>query len=554
MQSLVVETSYGKVSGALQEGICAFKGIPYGAPTGGHRRFTSPVAPDPWSGVRDATDFGPASPQLTFVQSIQGCATYQMLAEQVARGYDLGGRALHVAREALGGEDLSQSQGEACLTLNVWTPGIDHSRRPVMVYFHGGGWVGGAGSFDVSGLARQGDVVLVTVNHRLGLLGFLDLSERGEDYRDSGYAGVLDLVLALEWVRDNVANFGGDPSNVTIFGESGGGEKVAAMLALPQATGLFHRAIMQSCPAGSLFVGPDYSLRLADQVLFELGVNDVQRLSELPVEQLTEVQIVLMQQAFARAATAASQGVRPFFGEPLIIAPRLPIAMDDYISAIAASPTSMEVPLMIGTLSDETALIPPSLSRDVLSGAILDEESLPHALAPQLGSDTQSILSSYRMSYPHAEPADLLTMITTDLFIRVPSIRLAQRRATATGAAPVYMYAVDFQTPCLGGPPKAFHGMDVPMLFEFFDVFPLASFDDTARAVARRMGMTWTAFARNGNPNHAETPEWPAYTADDRSTMVFDQPCRIVADPRAAGRQAWERFSDRQLGGGTDCT
>jgi para-nitrobenzyl esterase len=517
---LIVETGGGRLQGETEaNGVAIFRGIPYGAPTGDERRFLPPLAAEPWTGVRDATVFGPICPQ-------SGAVASGSLADQRTIGYL---------------PDLPQS--EDCLVLNVWTPGLgDSARRPVMVWLHGRGFAEGAGSeswYNGAALARRGDVVVITVNHRLNVFGYLHLAELGGPaFAGSGVAGLLDVVLALEWVRDNIAGFGGDPGNITIFGESGGGSKVSTLLAMPAAAGLFHRAIVQSGPGlrgVEASEGTDFAQRLLAQL--GLGRNEVRKLQTLPHEQLTEALASMPPPPVSAGMNMAGTPRRnSLLVRPVVDGEYLPQHPFDP----AAAPTAADVPLMIGTNKDEAALF---LAGDPRRRRLEDSELLER-LTPLLGARRDEILEVYRRSRPQAMPWELLIGISSEP-TRLASIQLAERKA-AGGPAPVFMYLFTWQSDYLGGLFKSAHAMEIPFVFNQPDVAPLTGAKPDRGELAASMSDAWAAFARNADPNAPGLPSWPAYSNASRATMIFDVPCRIEEDPCREERLVWEGMALRR--------
>jgi para-nitrobenzyl esterase len=426
------------------------------------------------------------------------------------------------------GESVSAPrQSEECLFLNVWTPSPDGQRRPVMVWLHGGGLTAGSGSgalSDGAKLAARGDVVIVSVNHRIGLFGFLHLGDHVEDerFRDSSCVGIQDLVAALEWVRDNIGEFGGDPSNVTIFGSSGGAVKACFLLGVPEAEGLFHRAIVMSGPA---LCGLDRTTAaLTTSAIFAaLPVESptIEELQALPVEELLAAQT----QALVPFATPHALG--PVSGgDVLPLHPFQP----------TASPSSLGVPMLLGTTQDEMSLFLAAM----LGGAELTQDALPFAVAglSRLSPDViPRLIETYSASRPSATPFELATAITTDV-VRLNAIALAERRVESA-AEPTYMYVFAYETDQLDARLKATHGMDVPFVFGTLDVAPLAGGRPDRYALVDLMTQAWTSFARTGVPLIAGAETWPAYDLASRKTMILNAEAHLVSDPGRDERAAW---------------
>jgi para-nitrobenzyl esterase len=507
----VAETTSGKLRGTLIEGTIAFKAVPYAAtPTGAHR-FLPPREAEPWPGVRDATAYAGRAPQA-------GLRT-----------------ATRPELETFSGTPDTSPDSEDCLTLHVWTPSVsDDAKRPVMVWLHGGAFsYGSANSERLRGsrLAKRGDVVVVTVNHRLNIFGHLDLSEiGGADYVQSGNAGILDIVAALKWVRSNISRFGGDPDNVTIFGESGGGGKVSTLLAMPAATGLFHRAIIQSGAAIRLRT-KERSLKLTELVLNELGITSG------AIEQLRTLSVARLLTAIKPAERALGPSPYRLFDRypfgPVVdgdVLPRHPFDPD-------APDINGDIPVIIGDMRDETAsfLAPDDLvwHRALTEAQMVDRI---HAIA---GTDTNRVVHVYRRLYPNASPAERLIAATTDSNFRIRSLTLAQRRV-AKATAPLWMYSFDWETPLHDGKMKAPHAMDVPFTFDTIDLTNATDGSQTARRLAETMSGVWSAFARHGVPDHPSIPLWPSYRIPERATLIFDASCRIENDPRGEARALWQ--------------
>jgi para-nitrobenzyl esterase len=426
-----------------------------------------------------------------------------------------------------------EQEGEDCLSLNVLTPAVeDGGKRPVLFWCHGGGFTAGSGAgrlYNGTNLPSRGHVVVVTVNHRLGLFGYLHLGDlAGERYAASGNAGMLDLVAGLEWVRDNIEAFGGDPGNVTIFGESGGGGKVSALLAMPAAQGLFHRAIIQSGP-GLRMMSREKATENAAKLLktLEIAPNDVERLSAIPVEQILE--------ANARVNRNPLGGWRPVVDGQVL--PRHPF--DPVAPSLSAN-----VPLIIGTNKDEATLF---LLNDTSLNA-LDDTGLHGRIQALTGDATDTLLTAYRHAYPHASPGDLFTSFMTDRLFRMHSITIAERK-NEQGTAPVYMYLFTWETPVLNGRLKSTHALEIPFMFD--NLSPARNFTGESPELvplAEKMSEAWLAFARDGKPGYRGLPAWPAYELEARATMIFDTSCRVENDPFSEVRRAWEGISIPAIG------
>ena len=507
MDSQDVATTAGMIRGAYDNSIWSFKGIAYGADTGGRGRFRPPKPPVPWSGVRSCVDYGPSCPQMTIEQM-------------------LGVAPSALAEEYMGVLNTEVAVSEDCLVLNVWTPDLEAgAAKPVLVWLHGGGWSTGSASwplYDFTNFARNRDAVVVGINHRLGILGFLDLSSHGDGYADSGNVGMLDVVAALEWVRDNIAGFGGDPGNVTVFGESGGGAKTSTLLAMPSAAGLFHKAFDMS-GVSVCAQRPERSGENAAAVLDRLGLtgND-DRLHELPVERLIEAEVDLPGRN--RTVMGRGSGFSPALG------PSLPT---DPVAALREG-ASTDVVLVTGCTTDEVLAFL-GADPDLWS---LDDRAARARLAPLLGADTETVYDRYRAVHPDESPTSLLLAIATDGIFRITHVRQAEAKAAA-GGAPVYLYAFAFGQPDPVGRIRAVHGLDMPYAFDNVDIAPIAAGPHAAPLVEAMAGAL-ASLAHSGSPGAESLPEWPAYDSKERATLRVDVESTVVADFLGAERECWD--------------
>ena len=487
----VVDTTSGKIRGAAADGINVFKGIPYGASTAAANRFMPPQKPAPWGGVREAIDWAGHAPQAF-----------------------AGRRRPEVS--ALSGTPDKVPVSEDCLTLNLWTPGLDRTNRPVMVWFHGGGFSYGSANSSAHRRHQPGPPRRCCRCDRQSSPQYFWVSGsrgiRPRGIRHSGNAGVLDLVATLGWVRENVTNFGGDPGNVTIFGQSGGGGKVSALLAMPAAKGLFQRAIVMS-GAGIRMAEHERATKLADAVLSEVGLtaNQLDKLQALPVERLLAA-IGPAQKKLAPAVHTLLD--RCGFG-PVVEGHDLPHHPFDP----TATDLSDDVPIMVGGTKDENAIF--LAPDDVVWSRTLGEDELKTRVAEVAGGDTDAVLALYRRMHPRMNPAELLIEITTDAKFWVRSVLLAERKA-AKGKAPVYMYSFNWQTPVFDGKLMAPHALDVPFVFDTLDATGITGHSPAASPIAALESTTWASFARAGKPGNKAIPHWPAYNAADRATMMID--------------------------------
>lgn len=495
----VVETVYGKVRGQTNGDVRQFKGIPYGAPTGGRDRFMPPRKPQPWTGVRDALGFGPVSPQGL----IDLRADLAMLVQWDRQEGGMGENPLH---------------------LNIWTKGLgDGVKRPVLVSIHGGGFESGSGNapgFDGAQLARYGDVVVITVSHRLASFGYINLVDNGAPaaFASAGVAGIMDLVASLEWVRDNIAAFGGDPGNVTIFGQSGGGAKTSILLATPAARGLFHRAMVQSGSALRL-ADRESSARTAASLLTHLGI-DKSRITDL--QQVPWTTLLEAQTAVASKPTGGRFS-------PVIDGTYLPHHPFDP----AAPEESADIPLIVSTTLEDGAL--------ALFNYELDETGLKAQTAAKLGPLADKALALYRARYPKKSPFLIQAQMLTDSAFRKAAITQAERKA-AQSPGKVWMYQWDWETPAYDGKFGAIHGIDVPASFHNYRDGMVGCGVASGRLMCDRLASSLIAFARTGDPNNDQIPTWPAYDSKTRATMIFDNETRVENDPRSEILGFWNSF------------
>lgn len=493
----IAETASGKVRGIVAGDIKVFKGIPYGAPTSGANRFMPPVKPAAWTGVRDALAWGHTAPQTD-------------------------GRVRPGAPE----------EGEDCLVLNVFTPSLSRTaKKPVMVWLHGGGFSTGSGSSpitDGTNLAHTGDVVVVSINHRLNVFGFTYLGEQaGSDFALSGGVGMLDIVAALHWVRDNIAQFGGDPGLVTIFGQSGGGRKVATLMSMPSAQGLYHRAIIES---GALLriTAPEDAIRYTQLLLAELELKPAQarQLQAVPMDRLLAANAAVLKQVVPR-----EPGYTP--NSPMVDGKAIPTHPWDP----AAPAMSAKIPLLIGWAHTEETLY----DRPTPEKLALDEAGLIKRAAARLETDPSRVIETFRKAHPEASPWDLWILIGTDCPRGTYARELAKRKA-AQAAAPAFVYRYDWETPEGGGHMRSPHTIEIPFVFNNIKIAgPLISKMPEAWALAERVSSSWVAFARTGNPNTSKLPAWPAYSAQSRDTMLFNNESRVARDPDRETRLIMEQ-------------
>lgn len=499
-ESAAVETQSGRVRGFSDRGIDTYLGIPYGASTAGAARFQRAQAPKPWTQTRLALQYGPSCPQME-----------SRWHDLTAYFYDY-----NVAR-----------MDEDCLRLNVWTPGSKPTgKRPVMLWLHERGFYGGFGhelkAIHGRNLAERGDVVVVSINHRVNIFGFFNLSNYGAQYADSTNVGLLDCVLALEWVKQNIANFGGDPSNVTIFGQSGGGAKVNHLMAMPSAKGLFHKAIAQSpVPLITQVRSLEETATYANEVVGRLGLNkfNIAKIHELPHQAI--------QGAYLETLRAKSNG----WNGPAADGGALP----ESPFARTAPELSAEIPLMVGTTIRESGpILDPAVG-------VMSEDELGRRVRNKFGERRDEVLRAMRKAYPTMKAFDLWHQIDKPEF-REAAVLQAARKWEQQGA-PVYLYQFAWESRVLDGAPRAFHGSEVAFVFHNTDLCErMTGGTLEARELAGKVCDAWVAFARTGNPNHKILPHWPAFAPIRESTMIFDNVCEVK---NAYDREAREALRPR---------
>ncbi len=490
---VTVETTLGKVRGATQAGVQAFRGVPYAASTAPPNRFMPPAKREPWTGVRDCFELGLRSPQ---------------------RSSDFFGQVPKFFEVMCPAEPM----GEDCLVLNVWTPGTTGGRkRPVMVWLHGGGYTSGSGGFvcyNGQELARKHDVVVVTVNHRVTIFGYLYFAGiGGEKYAKSSNIGTLDIVAALEWVRDNAAAFGGDPGNVTIFGQSGGGGKVSTLLAMPSAHGLFHKAVIQS-GANLKGVPVGAANRSAETFLSRLNLKP---------DQIDQLQHLSVDQLLAAIPTGGGPGLALALA-PVVDGTTLPSGPFDPV----APEISANVPVLIGTTETEVTIFPGQIL-DPIDDADLHKR-VKQTLAKASDAQVDQVIAAYKAGRPGAANTDLYLALASDAGFRAGVVTQAERKAAQK--APVYNYYITWHSPIEDGKYRAFHTIEIPFEFDIVDLCPSMTGSGPERQpLADKISGAWVSFARTGNPNHKGIPNWAQFDATKRATMVIDNEWKLVNDP-----------------------
>jgi para-nitrobenzyl esterase len=513
----VVDTTSGRVQGLVNEGVQTFKGIRYGAPPVGPLRWMPPRPPEPASAVLDCSEYGAPAMQMASGTTASPVTDFGM---QMSRVFTTPSEL--------------KIQNEDCLFLNVWTPATDNSKRPVMFWIHGGGFAYGSGGQPIycgEDLARDHNVVVVSVNHRLNIFGYLFLGGSfGKGYESSGTVGMQDLVLALQWVRDNIANFGGDPSSVTIMGQSGGGAKVSVLLSMESARGLFHKASIQS--GAALAIGRKESAEKATAgLLAELGIKpgDIRALQSLPAQAL----IAAASAAQAKSSTGPRMPGMPRGGGGFGFGPivdGIAITRDPFTPDSPA--VSSNVPILVGSVKDEITIF---TAAEPWFGTMTEEQL--KAFSGAMGPKGPALVEAWRKIRPDYSPTYLFIAAVSSNFAFGSSITLAERKSAAHGA-PVYMWYFTWETPVENGQFKSPHTIEIPfMLDSYRRVRAYVGPDPAAAQMAKQLSSAWVAFARTGSPDCKEIPHWPSYDAATRATMVFNLKSEVVNDPNAEVRK-----------------
>lgn len=486
----VTNTDAGKVRGYVHNGINTYKGIPYAKAA----RFMPPAKPQPWTGVRSSMTYGPVCPLIDPTTSVYDEVEFFF-------NHDWG------------------YPSEECLVLNVWTPGLnDGKKRPVMFWIHGGGFTAGSSqelpSYDGENLSKKGDVVVVSINHRLNILGFLDLSAYGDKYKQSANLSILDMAAALEWVKTNISNFGGDPDNVTIFGQSGGGAKVNTLMAMPAAKGLFHKAINQSGSFRTAMLEKSETQRIAAEVLNALGLKpeQVDSLQHIPYPQLAAAG----KKALKIIDEKMKAEGKPVVGFGLSWGPSRDGEVLPYqLFSPEAMEMSKNIPLMLGTTKNEFFS---SLSSGLTNGS---KEEVEAYIRKQQGDKADAYIAAVKKAWPKdTKPSDLMDI---DTRFRPGAVVQANLKSAVAGGAPVYMYLFTWQSPSIDGKYKSMHCMELPFVFNnIARCKEMTGGGKQADLLAAKMSQSWINFARTGNPNHPALPRWPTYNEKNTSTMFFD--------------------------------
>ena len=500
-QTAAVNTATGRVRGLVRYGVNQFWGVPYGASTAGANRFMPPVKPAPWTGVKDCFQVKERAPQDD--------------SGPISEVWSL---------------DRREPRGEDCLSINVFTPGLGSGRRPVMVWLHGGGFSGGSGNwllYDGTNLARKEDVVVVAVNHRLNVFGFLHLADLGgEKYANSSNVGMQDVVAVLQWIKENISGFGGDPGNVTVFGQSGGGGKVTTLMAMPSAKGLFHRAIAMS---GSALRGTTRAnaTKGAEALMARLGLkpNQVDELQKRPWEEI----------------------YRAFDQQPGLQGMSSPVVDGKSLPRDQWNPTAPEgsaaVPIMQGSTETEDGWNVPPPPLEMTEAEMLDRVK---RIVRNDETKARDMAALYRKTHPGITNTDVYLIMNSDNTRRANAQTLGELKA-AQGKAASYLYYFNWRSPVHNGQMKAYHTLDIPFALYNIDVAgSMTGAGNERYALAHKISAAWAAFARTGNPNHADLPNWPAFNLTQRPTMILGSECKVVNDPNREERLALKAIRDQQ--------
>ncbi|HKL90919.1 MAG TPA: carboxylesterase family protein [Allomuricauda sp.] len=491
----VTDTESGKVRGFIQNGIYTYKGIPYATA----ERFMPAKKVEPWEGVRSSTMYGPVAPLMTPTTQVQD-------EPEFVFDHDWG------------------YTSEDCLRLNIWTPSIDDTKkRPVLFWMHGGGFTAGSSqelpSYDGENLSNKEDVVVVSINHRLNILGFLDLSTYDEKYKHTPNNSMLDIVAALDWVKANISNFGGDPNNITIFGQSGGGAKVNTLMAMPRAKGLFHKTINQSGSFRGSLSKKETTRAIAAEVLNQLSLSEdqVDSLQTIPFDKLSAAGTTALQKV---AEQMNAKGIVPV-GLSLNWGPSMDgnVLPHDLMSDEAFE-LSKDIPLMLGTTKNEFT---PFMNGRFFKAS--EEEVMAH-IKETYKDKANDYVAAVKKAYPDdTRPSDLLDI---DATFRPGAVFQANKKSQLEDGAPVYMFMFTWQSPVFDGKYKALHCMELPFVFDNVErARQMTGGGEKAHILADKMSSAWINFAKTGNPNHNGLPQWPEYNPENTSTMFFDNTCEV---------------------------
>lgn len=500
----IAQTAYGKIQGYQMNNIYTFLGVPYGADTSGENRFMPPKKPAAWDDVRPAVFYGNTAPQR---MENRWPNDYGTFADHW-NYYDV---------------------SEDCLYLNLWTPALkDGKKRPVLVWLHGGGFTNGSGieqdGYHGENISKYGDIVFVSINHRLGPIGFSDLSAIGGDkYKDSGNVGMLDIIFALEWVRDNIANFGGDAGNITIMGQSGGGSKVSTVAAMPAAKGLIHKAVALS---GSTIEASDQNItqKIGEYILKEAGLSkgQIDKLQEIPWREYLDIADRAATKYFKESGARSRRTFGP-------VADGLHIPKETFFSAATAA-TTPQVPMIISTTFHEWN---PNRANPELENVTLDE--VVSHLQSRYGDKTQAIVEAYAKNFPNLRPIEIWSMIVSsrEMAVKTANAKMEQDQ-------PVYMAWFGWEPPMFNGRMRAFHCLDICFWFMNTDrMITHTGGGKVPRQLSSQMADALLSFMRTGDPNGSSLPQWPRYTVENGEVMVLNNISEVQNDPDREARKAF---------------